>query len=80
MPLRPGSDAPVTAVSPMVARGQNRAISTPTHPREIQAGGEASDLAWFPPDDLPSPIVPHEHQVLSSLRSGLPAIVSFGFC
>lgn len=40
---------------------------------------KASDLAWFHLDDLPSPIVPHEHQVLASLRSGLPAFVSFGF-
>ena len=45
----------------------------------LMEGEKASDLGWFPLDDLPSPIVPHEHQVLSSLRSGSPAIISFGF-
>jgi len=45
----------------------------------LMEGGKASDLGWFPLGDLPLPLVPHEHQVLSSLRSGSPAIISFGF-
>lgn len=40
---------------------------------------KASDLKWFHLDDLPSPVVPHELNVLESLRSGLPAIVPLGF-
>lgn len=40
---------------------------------------KASDPQWFPPDELPVPVVPHRPKLLASLRSGLPAVVSFGF-
>lgn len=46
---------------------------------QLMEDHKASDLAWFRLDDLPSPFVPHEHQVFASLRSGLPAIISYGF-
>jgi 8-oxo-dGTP diphosphatase len=38
------------------------------------------DLRWFPLDDLPEPVVPHEKVVLDGLRTGrLPAVVAHGF-
>jgi 8-oxo-dGTP diphosphatase len=37
-------------------------------------------LGWFPLDDLPEPVVPHEKVVLDGLRTGrLPAVVAHGF-
>lgn len=37
-------------------------------------------LDWFPLDDLPEPVVPHEKVVLDGLRAGgLPAVVTHGF-
>ena len=49
-----------------------------------QAAGREStkiaDLGWFPLDDLPEPVVPHEKVVLDGLRAGgLPAVVAHGF-
>ncbi len=39
-----------------------------------------ADLRWFPLDDLPEPVVPHEEVVLDGLRAGdLPAVVALGF-
>lgn len=41
---------------------------------------KAADLRWFPFDDLPDPVVPHELFVLEHLRSGdLAAVVAYGF-
>lgn len=40
---------------------------------------KASDLMWFHLDELPCPLVPHERQVLATLRQGLPPIMFFGF-
>jgi 8-oxo-dGTP diphosphatase len=41
---------------------------------------KSADLGWFPLDALPDPVVPHERQVLESVREGsTPAIVTFGF-
>jgi 8-oxo-dGTP pyrophosphatase MutT (NUDIX family) len=38
------------------------------------------DLRWFPLDDLPEPLVPHEKVVLDGLRTGaLPAVLVHGF-
>lgn len=42
--------------------------------------GRTADLGWFPLDDLPVPVVPHERFVLEGvLTGGLPAVVAFGF-
>jgi len=39
-----------------------------------------ADLQWFPLDDLPSPVVPHELAVLDAFRVGrVPPIMTFGF-
>ena len=39
-----------------------------------------ADLQWFPLDDLPSPVVPHELAVLEAFRGGrVPPIMAFGF-
>jgi hypothetical protein len=39
-----------------------------------------ADLRWFPLDDLPEPVVPHEKLVLDGLRAGdLPTVVTHGF-
>jgi 8-oxo-dGTP pyrophosphatase MutT (NUDIX family) len=39
-----------------------------------------ADLRWFPLDDLPEPVVPHEKIVLEGLLAGdLPAVVAHGF-
>lgn len=41
---------------------------------------KTADLAWFPLDALPEPVVPHERFVLDGLLAGaLPPIVTFGF-
>lgn len=41
---------------------------------------KAAELAWFPLDALPKPIVPHELYVLEKLRAGtLATTVAFGF-
>lgn len=41
---------------------------------------KCADLGWFDLDALPSPVVPHELEVLESLRRGsTPPIVTFGF-
>ena len=41
---------------------------------------KAAELAWFPLDALPKPIVPHELFVLEKLRAGtLATTVAFGF-
>jgi 8-oxo-dGTP diphosphatase len=42
--------------------------------------GKIADLGWFPLDDLPEPVVPHEKVVLDGLlRGDLPAVVAHGF-
>ena len=41
---------------------------------------KCADLRWFNLDALPSPVVPHERRVLSSIRAGsTPPIVVHGF-
>ncbi|GAA2757730.1 NUDIX domain-containing protein [Actinopolymorpha rutila] len=41
---------------------------------------KAADLRWFPLDDLPDPVVPHELFVLDRIRTGgIDPVVSFGF-
>ena len=41
---------------------------------------KCADLRWFNLDTLPTPVVPHELRVLSSIRAGsTPAIVVHGF-
>jgi 8-oxo-dGTP diphosphatase len=46
----------------------------------LQEPERAADLRWFALDALPDPVVPHEHRVLDSLRTGsTPAIASHGF-
>jgi len=48
-------------------------------PRIVEPG-KCADLRWFPLDALPDPVVPHERQVLESVRAGgSPPIVTFGF-
>jgi 8-oxo-dGTP diphosphatase len=48
-------------------------------PRTLEPD-KSADLRWFPLDALPEPVVPHERQVLESVRQGsTPAIVVFGF-
>jgi len=39
---------------------------------------KAADMRWFPLDDLPAPVVPHERLVLDALAAGrtLPAVIS----
>ena len=41
--------------------------------------GEPAALEWFPLDELPAAVVPHERYVLDRLRSAVPAVVAFGF-
>ncbi|MFK4731187.1 NUDIX domain-containing protein [Agromyces mediolanus] len=42
--------------------------------------GKAAGLDWFPLADLPSPVVPHELQVLEALRtSPVPGVTTFGY-
>ncbi len=46
----------------------------------IQEPAKADDLAWFPLDRLPEPVVPHELAVLDMIRTGRPVPYStFGF-
>lgn len=45
----------------------------------IMEPGKAAALEWFSLDDLPAAVVPHERYVLDRLRSGVPAVVAFGF-
>jgi 8-oxo-dGTP diphosphatase len=41
---------------------------------------KAADLRWFPLDDLPDPVVPHERFVLEGFRDGtLASITTYGF-
>ena len=41
---------------------------------------KAAELAWFPLDALPDPVVPHELAVLEALRDGrLDPITPYGF-
>ena len=41
---------------------------------------KCAGLEWFPLDRLPDPVVPHELQVLGTLRAGsTPPVVTFGF-
>jgi 8-oxo-dGTP pyrophosphatase MutT (NUDIX family) len=48
-------------------------------PRIVEAD-KARDLRWYPLDDLPDPVVPHELSVLDALRSGTTTAYStFGF-
>lgn len=46
---------------------------------QIMEQGKAAELKWFHLHDLPEALVPHERYVLERLKTGLPAIVSFGF-
>jgi 8-oxo-dGTP diphosphatase len=46
----------------------------------IQEADKSADLRWFDLTALPDPVVPHEHQVMATLRDGsLRAIVTNGF-
>lgn len=46
----------------------------------IVESGKCAELSWFPLTALPDPVVPHELEVLKSLRSGtVSAYTSFGF-
>jgi 8-oxo-dGTP diphosphatase len=48
-------------------------------PRIVEAE-KAGDLRWYPLDDLPDPVVPHELAVLEALRTGTTTAYStFGF-
>lgn len=41
---------------------------------------KAAELGWFPLDDLPDRVVPHERTVLEALRAGeVPAVLTYGF-
>jgi 8-oxo-dGTP pyrophosphatase MutT (NUDIX family) len=40
---------------------------------------KAAALDWFPLDDLPEPVVPHELFVLERLGTGLESYTTFGF-
>lgn len=44
----------------------------------IMEPDKAADLQWFPLDELPTQVVPHERFVLERLTVGLPPIVGFG--
>jgi 8-oxo-dGTP diphosphatase len=45
-----------------------------------QESHKIAGLGWFPLDDLPEPVVPHEKVVLDGLLAGdLPAVVAHGF-
>ncbi|SNR34090.1 NUDIX hydrolase [Blastococcus mobilis] len=48
-------------------------------PRVLEAD-KSADLRWFTLDALPEPVVPHELQVMTALRTGtLAPITTFGF-
>ncbi|NYE94369.1 8-oxo-dGTP pyrophosphatase MutT (NUDIX family) [Psychromicrobium silvestre] len=40
---------------------------------------KVADLRWFPLDDLPAALVPHERYVFERLESGLTSITAYGF-
>ena len=41
---------------------------------------KAADLDWYPLDNLPDPVVPHEARVLASLTGdALPSVIAQGF-
>ncbi|GIG20000.1 hypothetical protein Cch01nite_07240 [Cellulomonas chitinilytica] len=44
----------------------------------VREQAKAADMRWFPLDDLPDPVVPHERLVLDALAAGraLPAVIS----
>ena len=44
----------------------------------IQETEKCAALRWFPVNDLPVPVVPHELAVLEQLGVGLPAVVMYG--
>jgi 8-oxo-dGTP pyrophosphatase MutT (NUDIX family) len=55
------------------------ATSWSGEPRILEAD-KAADLRWFGLHDLPTPVVPHELQVLEAFRDGtLAPIVTHGF-
>lgn len=46
----------------------------------IREAEKTADLQWFPIDELPDPVVPHELKVLEAVRAGdVPAILTHGF-
>ncbi len=46
----------------------------------IMEPDKTADLRWFDLDALPTPVVPHEHRVLESVRAGsCPPILVHGF-
>ncbi|MBB5836419.1 NUDIX domain-containing protein [Kribbella italica] len=48
-------------------------------PRSMEAD-KADGLAWYPLDQLPDPVVPHEAWVLEGVRTGnLPPVIAQGF-
>jgi 8-oxo-dGTP diphosphatase len=48
-------------------------------PRSMEPG-KADGLDWFPLDQLPDPVVPHEARVLAGVLSGgLPPVIAQGF-
>jgi 8-oxo-dGTP pyrophosphatase MutT (NUDIX family) len=47
-------------------------------PRILEPAKSAA-LEWFPLDDLPDPVVPHERFVLERLSGGLASYTTFGF-
>jgi 8-oxo-dGTP pyrophosphatase MutT (NUDIX family) len=56
-----------------------RATSWSGEPRILESD-KAADLQWFGLHDLPTPVVPHELQVIEGLRDGtLAPIVTHGF-
>ncbi len=55
------------------------ATSWSGEPRIIEPE-KCAELHWFALDDLPDPVVPHEHAVLTALASGVvPPIMMYGF-
>lgn len=55
------------------------ATSWSGEPRIIEAD-KCADLRWFGVHDLPTPVVPHERQVIEALRDGaLEPILAHGF-
>jgi 8-oxo-dGTP pyrophosphatase MutT (NUDIX family) len=56
-----------------------RAVTWSGEPRIIEPD-KCADLRWFELDELPTPVVPHELQVIEALRDGtLQPIVTHGF-
>ncbi|MBZ2196755.1 NUDIX hydrolase [Occultella gossypii] len=46
----------------------------------LMEADKAAELAWFPLNALPDPVVPHELAVLDAIRAGtLAPIITFGF-